>query len=82
MVKISAIKKGDYVLIEIIDNGMGIAREKQKRIFERFFQVDKSRKGGEGCGIGLGLAKSMQIVWHVKGKFGWKVMVKGGVLLW
>ncbi len=49
-------------LIKITDEGPGIRDEDKLRIFERFYQVDKSRKGGDGRGVGLGLAISSQII--------------------
>ncbi len=49
-------------VIEVKDSGPGISEIDQKRIFERFFQVDKSRKGGLGRGVGLGLAIAKQII--------------------
>jgi signal transduction histidine kinase len=46
----------------IKDRGPGIKKQDALKIFERFYQVDKSRKGGEGRGVGLGLAITKQIV--------------------
>lgn len=52
----------EWVEIHVIDTGEGISPKEQKRIFERFYQVDKARAGGKFRGYGLGLAISRQIV--------------------
>jgi two-component system sensor histidine kinase VicK len=49
------------VLCSVTDNGPGIPPEDVGRIFERFYQVDKSR-AREGRGAGLGLAIAREIV--------------------
>jgi len=50
------------VLASVSDTGKGIPDVEENRIFERFYQVDKSRRGGSSRGIGLGLAIARQIV--------------------
>jgi heavy metal sensor kinase len=54
-------EKGGFVKIIVSDTGMGIAKEDQERIFNRFFRVDKARSREQG-GSGLGLSICKWIV--------------------
>src|SRR3972149_2665040 len=62
LVTVSSEVTKDWVLIHVNDNGPGIPPDELSRIFERFYQVDRSRRGDESRGVGLGLAISREIV--------------------
>ena len=59
---ISTSQLDNQVEIKVSDTGPGIPPGDLIRIFERFYQVDKSRSTGKERGLGLGLAISQEIV--------------------
>ncbi|HSG25339.1 MAG TPA: HAMP domain-containing sensor histidine kinase [Anaerolineales bacterium] len=61
-VQLEGKMEGGQVLVSVKDNGPGIPEDELSRIFERFYQLDKSRRGGPTHGSGLGLAIANQIV--------------------
>lgn len=57
---LEAIRSGERCHISVIDNGIGIRREDQERIFEPFTQLDTLSDGKrEGTGLGLALTKQL-----------------------
>ena len=68
-VLIESSSDDEYYTFRVKDNGYGIPKEDLPRIFERFYRVDKSRKGG-GTGLGLAIAK------HISKSFGGDIKVE------
>ena len=63
-------RDAEWVIFDVEDNGVGIPKEFQTRIFERFFRVDRARSREVG-GTGLGLS----IVKHLCHLFGGNIKV-------
>lgn len=72
-VKITVEKNDEHCIIKVSDTGIGIPAKHHKRIFERFYRVDKSRSKETG-GTGLGLA----IVKHITERHGGSISVESG----
>ena len=71
VVNVSSTIKGDEIMVSVTDHGIGIAERDQKRIFERFYRVDKARSRATG-GTGLGLS----IVRHIVLEHGGAIDIK------
>jgi len=60
-VRLGAFTVGDRVVVEVSDDGPGVAEADRDRVFERFTRLDDARARDDG-GAGLGLAIVRQIV--------------------
>jgi two-component system, OmpR family, phosphate regulon sensor histidine kinase PhoR len=59
-ISVHLVQRNEEVIVSISDNGLGIANEDKKRIFERFYKVDSSRRNAtEGSGLGLSIVRKI-----------------------
>lgn len=56
-IKIICRKNASSIILSVEDNGQGIPKQDIPYIFNRFYQVEKSRTSSEGTGLGLSIAK-------------------------
>ncbi len=58
LVHLRTYAAGGSACIEVADNGIGMSRRTARRIFERFYQADRSlARSAGGCGLGLSIVK-------------------------
>lgn len=70
-ITISASERADEIMVTICDRGPGVPDGLRQRVFERFYQADASRSGGEGAGLGLAICK------HIIEAHGGRVWAEG-----
>jgi signal transduction histidine kinase len=78
LVELKATHDESKVVVEVRDTGVGIKLDEQSRIFERFYQVEKSRSGPFDRGSGLGLPIAAEIVRAHGGSIGVESMSTQG----
>jgi len=66
-IEVRVANGGETVRIAVVDNGPGIPRNEQERIFERFYRLDPDMATGVG-GTGLGLYIAKQLVERMGGR--------------
>ena len=58
MVELNLYKNENIAYFSVMDRGLGISQEDQKKIFDRFYRIDSSRsRDTGGSGLGLAIAK-------------------------
>lgn len=75
IIYLRAGRRGKNVAFSVKDNGVGVKKEDQKRIFERFYQVDVARTRTEdktSHGLGLAIAKNLAE------RQGYKIVLRSG----
>jgi PAS domain S-box-containing protein len=56
-VTLRSARRGDALLIEVRDTGIGIPPDQVERVFEEFYQIDHSSQRPEGLGLGLSIVR-------------------------
>lgn len=72
-VRVSVARSADgaQAVIRVLDQGVGIAKDEQARIFERFYRgANQTQASREGIGLGLAIVKHVALTHH------------GGVTVW
>lgn len=58
-IHVSLRKEGGHVVIAVRDTGIGIAKEKQKYIFDKYYQITRKKSNIQGMGMGLYLVNDI-----------------------
>ena len=74
-VDVNWFREGEYAVLQVKDNGIGIPQDEIHLITQRFYRVDKARSWSEASGTGLGLA----IVKHVMIRHGGYLKIESEV---
>lgn len=61
-VEVNLKRKKQHITVEVVDQGRGIPEPELRKIFERFYRVEKARTKNKEGGYGLGLALAKKII--------------------
>ena len=79
-IRIKVRRERDKTLIEVADQGSGIPDYAQKRIFEKFFSLQRPRTGQKGTGLGLNFVQQVALMHG--GRAGLENLSEGGCRAW
>jgi len=68
IIEITSGIKGKFFYVSVKENGIGIPKEDQGKIFEKFYRVNKKEHSQKGKGFGIGLNYVLWVVKSHKGK--------------
>jgi two-component system sensor histidine kinase CiaH len=77
-VQIKTRSTDGHVVIEVIDQGIGIDQKDLPHLFDRFYRSDRSRTKKDSDGFGLGLSIAKKIVTNLNGKIEAKSPAQSG----
>lgn len=80
-VKVIISTKQQQIIVEVIDNGLGIKEEDKEKLFTEFFQSDEAYKKALG-GTGIGLALTKKLVKIHNGTIGYRPNKEKGSVFW
>ena len=64
-VAVAKAKDGEHAMVRVIDQGSGIAKGEQERIFERFYRgAQQNEHTRDGIGLGLAIVKHVALTHH------------------
>ncbi|MDD3905766.1 MAG: HAMP domain-containing sensor histidine kinase [Candidatus Omnitrophica bacterium] len=78
-ITVSAHRDGKFARVVVSDTGIGMPDDELGYIFDRFYQINKSRSGKNGFGLGLSIAKS--IIESHKGRISAESQIGKGSIL-
>lgn len=61
-IELTTSTEGNSAILSVSDRGIGLSQRDQRRIFDRFYQVDqKVSRAREGCGLGLSIVRAIVV---------------------